>query len=368
MPNIKLDWSGASSTAPIAGYEIEYKLSTGSTFIPLTTVTTSATSGTYTWTGAIYNATYNFRIRTKDNVNNYSAYKTVNITTIPTTNQPPTPFDYYSSTNFSRQIDFFFAGATDDYGIKGYEISYKKVSDSTYTVLPFITTANAFLEYSLTDLEVNTEYNVRARTQDMFGVWSTAYYEILVNTTPAFQYLRSNDYQTDFDLDICAVNQPSVHCYFNKPIGEVVVGDILYHNNTLTAVFDGDSHWWRIGSINTANPKSYRINDLGVIEFIEECPNYVQEFKRSSTSLTPPSLPNNETSDGCVNLLLTSNLNLYSNKELFDLEAGDRLYTNNTLTTGFNGGGNIWLIGTILLGTVSAKITTGGYITEIYQC
>ena len=368
MANIKLDWSGATSEAPIAGYEIEYKLSTDSTFIPVTTVNTTATSGTYTFTGATYNLTYNFRIRTKDNIGNYSTYKTVNILAVPSSNLPPLPFNSSSPTTSSTQIDFFFSGATDDYGINGHEISYKKLTDSTYTTLPFITTPNGYLQYSLTGLDANTEYNVRARTQDIFGVWSSTYYMLLTETNPAFQYHRSNDSQTDFDFDLCAVNQPSVHCYLDKIIEAISVGDTVYTNNDLTSVFDGDSHWWRIGSLVTPNPKTYKINDFGVIEEMFECPNYVQTFNYSSTGLTPPTLPDNETSDGCVVLTLSNSHTLYADKGLFSLENGDRLYSNFALTTGFNGGEKIWLIGTHSIGTVSAKITTGGYITEIYTC
>ena len=369
MPFIKLDWTGASqNTYPIAGYEITYKLSTDSTYSLLTNVNSTATSGTYTWIGAVWSKIYNFRIRTKDTSGAYSSYKDLTVNTVPAVNLPPTPFNSSSPTTSSTQIEFFFSGATDDYGIAGHEISYKKSTDSTYTTLPFFITSNGYLGYTLTGLDTNTEYNVRARTQDIFGVWSSTYYQLLTSTNPAFQYHRSNDSQTDFDLDVCAVNQPSVHCYLDKIIEAISVGDTVYTNNNLTSVFDGDGHWWRIGSLVTPNPKSYKINDLGAIEGINECPNYVQTFNYSSTGLTPPTLPDNETSDGCVALTLSNSHTLYSNKALNTLENGDRLYSNFALTTGFNGGEKIWLIGTNSIGTVSAKITTGGYIIEIYTC
>ena len=67
MPKLQIAWSQATEVPsnPIQGYEISYKLTSGSTWTSLPFVATTATSYLYDWVGAEFNKMYNFRIRTK---------------------------------------------------------------------------------------------------------------------------------------------------------------------------------------------------------------------------------------------------------------------------------------------------------------
>ena len=179
MASIKLNWSGARATNGIKGYEISYKISTGLTYSILTNIVTTDTFGEYIWTGASYDNLYDIRIRTKDNEDDFSIYKNLSISTVITDNLPPETVDSYVVNEISSDfIDLTFSGATDDYGIKGHEISYKKSTDSTYTILPFITTSGGTFSKVIYGLIPNTDYDIRVRTQDVLDVWSLTYFNI----------------------------------------------------------------------------------------------------------------------------------------------------------------------------------------------
>ena len=198
MANIQLNWSGATASNGIQGYEISFKESTGSTYTNLPFITTTATTGSYTWTSAEFSKDYNLRIRTKDNLNLYSTYKNVNITTIYPDNQPPNTVNSYILDDVtSDSFEITFSGATDDYGIKGHEVSYKLNSDSIYTTLPFITTSGGSFTTIITGLSPTSEYNIRVRTRDIFNVWSNSYFEINENTVEETinYYYRSTNYK-----------------------------------------------------------------------------------------------------------------------------------------------------------------------------
>lgn len=270
MPNIKLNWSGTQATRGVKQYEIGYKISTGLTYSILTNVTTTDTFGEYTWTGASYDMIYDFRIRTKDVEDNYSIYKYLTISTEVTGNQPPETVDSYVVNEISSDfIDLTFSGATDDYGIKGHEISYKKSTDSTYTILPFITTSGGTFSKVIYGLIPNTDYDIRVRTQDVLDVWSLTYFNISETTEQEeinSLYLSTNYKLTGNGCGVLTIGSNKIYFY-----GILENGDILYTNSGMTTPFNGNNRVWLIGSFDGLVTYSVKISTSGVVSELSYC-------------------------------------------------------------------------------------------------
>lgn len=356
---IKLDWSGATSTIGIEGYEIQYKLTGDTTYSPLTFVTTTNTYGSHNWDSAIVLNSYNFRIRTKQIDEQFSNFLT---TTVTVTNAPPTTMTNGYFDFLVDSASLFYVGATDDLEIKGHEISYKVQSASTWTIQPFITTDEDFLFYNLTGLTQNTNYDIRIRTQDILDLWSVNYFQTSGATAQPYQYLRSDDSQTTSDMNKCLVNFPTVNCWTRKPVSILNTGDTVYTNSNTTSVFNGGSNYWRIG--NTAEGfKSYRINTSGVILQVVSCTDYRITLLRSENSLD---VFNYTLDDACSELSLDL-INVYIKTPITYMQIGDVVYENSSMTIPFNGYYSIWLLSEGF-GTYSAIISEDGVVTDIGFC
>ncbi len=270
MANIQLNWSGARASNGIQGYELSYKESSGSTYTNLPFITTSATTGSYTWTSAEFSKDYNIRIRTKDNLNLYSTYKNVNITTIYPDNQPPNTVNSYildDVTSDSFEITFY--GATDDYGIKGHEVSYKLDSDSIYTTLPFITTSGGSFTTYITGLSPTSEYNIRVRTRDILNVWSNSYFVVNENTVGETinNYFRSSGSHAAFTAcGFLTLSSDIVYFY-----GILENGGILYTDSGATTPFNGNNRVWLIGSFDGLLTYSVKISRYGEVSELSSC-------------------------------------------------------------------------------------------------
>lgn len=268
MANIKLDWSGATASLGIKGYEVSYKESTDSLWTTFPFITSSTSSGTYTWTGATYNKNYNFRIRTKENTDLLSNYRFVNISTIMEDNLPPINVSSYVVNSIEPEsFNITFSGASDDYEIKGYEVSYKKTADSTYTTNPFITTSSGSFTTSLTGLSPITEYNIRVRTKDIFDVWSTTYFSITLTTDaePVNSFNRSDSSISGGNA--CSTLSLGVNLIYPSDI--LVSGVVVYSDSGLTTPFNGFNRVWLIGNINDIY--SVKISATGVVSNISLC-------------------------------------------------------------------------------------------------
>ena len=270
MPNIKLNWSGTQATRGVKQYEIGYKISTGLTYSILTNVTTTDTFGEYTWTGASYDMIYDFRIRTKDVEDYYSIYKYLTISTEVTGNQPPETVDSYIVNQISYDfMDLSFSGASDDYGIKGHEISYKKTTDSTYTTLPFISTTSGSFSKVIYFLTPNTGYDIRVRTQDVFDVWSTTYFEISESTIQEdinSLYRSNSSILSGSGCSVLAIGSNLLYFY-----GILENGDIVYTSNSMTTPFNGNNRVWLIGSFDGLVTYSIKISTTGVVSKLSYC-------------------------------------------------------------------------------------------------
>lgn len=275
MTSIKLQWSNTTSQDPIVGYEIDYKLTSDILYIPLTYYMASDTFGEYIWNGASYNTSYDFRIRTKDVNNDYSTYRYVSISTDIIDNLPPETVDSYQ-VNFPTidTLDLEFFNASDDFGIKGHEVSYKKTTDSIYTILPFILTPSGSFMVSIVDLEADTDYNIRVRTQDIYDVWSTTYFEIIESTEIPIRINRSGS-NLNPDLSFTVVDACSLLTlgsnvlYSTSGVLILNIGDILYTNTSLTTPFNGLNTIWLIGDIG--GNAGVLVNSFGKIQDIHFC-------------------------------------------------------------------------------------------------
>lgn len=270
MASIKLNWSGARATNGIKGYEISYKISTGLTYSILTNIVTTDTFGEYIWTGVSYDNLYDIRIRTKDNEDDFSIYKNLSISTVITDNLPPETVDSYVVNEISSDfIDLTFSGATDDYGIKGHEISYKKSTDSTYTILPFITTSGGTFSKVIYGLIPNTDYDIRVRTQDVLDVWSLTYFNISETTEQEEinSLYRSTDYKlTENGCGVLTIGSNKIYFY-----GILENGDILYTNSGMTTPFNGNNRIWLIGSFDGLLTYSVKISTSGEVSELMLC-------------------------------------------------------------------------------------------------
>lgn len=264
MANIKLDWSGATASLGIKGYEVSYKESTDSLWTNFPFITSTSPSGTYTWTGAEYYKDYNFRIRTQDNVDLFSDYRTVNVNTTP---PPPNTFNARTSTKTSNSITLFLTGANAVAGIKGHEISYRVVGSPTWTVKPFINSTSGSISNTTSGLVTNTNYEFRVRTRDTNNVWSTSYYEFTESTTDT---LTINPIQRSY-ASVSSGSGCSLELSLNLLyyLGDIENDNILYSDDTLTTPFNGANRIWLVANID--NGYSVKIGTGGVVLEVGFC-------------------------------------------------------------------------------------------------
>jgi len=278
MANIKLDWSGASASEGIKGYQIEYKLTGSVSFNNLIYVSSSASSGSYTWTDGEYNKTYNFRIKTQDNIDAFSTYKTTDIDTSISGNNPPETVNTLLYTSGVNSIVLTYSGASDDIGIAGHLLEYKKTSESEldWVVYGFISTTSGNFSELVTDLEEGTSYDFRVSTQDVLGLWSVDYFLSTVSTLSVINYKRSPfSYELPLQTleDACfemgVTSTQNLYTY--DILDNLGVGDIFYTDNELTTTFNGGNEIWIVGNLSTTEKYAIQINIIGEIVSYLNC-------------------------------------------------------------------------------------------------
>ena len=267
MASIKLEWSNTTSLDPIVGYEIDYKLTSDISYITLIDIVTSDTFGEYTWNGASYNTSYDFRIRTKDEDNDFSSYKYVSISTFVIGNLPPETVDSYNIIyKTSSTIALDFSGSSDDYGIKGHEVSYKRTIASDYTTLPFITTSSGSFFIIIDSLQSKRSYNIIVRTQDIHDIWSENYFNIIESTLDSdTSYVNRSITYLDSG-NACYLEASFNQLYYTSSI---IDGNIFYIDGSLTIPFDGDDKVWCVS--NFYGSWSVKISGTGVMSEISLC-------------------------------------------------------------------------------------------------
>lgn len=90
----------------------------------------------------------------------------------------PTSMTY--SISGTSSVTISWSGASDDYGIQGYEISFKETTDTTWIELPFQENTNSFGSITISPVFSN-DTDVRVRVKDISNNWSLDYNTIVVN-------------------------------------------------------------------------------------------------------------------------------------------------------------------------------------------
>jgi len=122
-------------------------------------------------------------------------------------------------------------------------------------------------------------------------------------------------------------------------------GDIVYADGNLTTPFNGGNDYYGIATENGSDPEvEVRINAGGEISSRTVCPP--DPTPTPTPSPTPAAVQNyrsnsgyNNSNDACADTSLTV---IYAQKDVSQLVANDYIYTNASLSTPFNGGGQYW--------------------------
>ncbi len=153
-----LGWT-ASGANSVNGIDVDYKLSTTTTWTHLTYIPTQSTS--YTLSGLLQGRTYDVRIK-QDCMSQNSAFVQTTFST--TCSNPPSLLSATEIKTNSAKISW--TGAP---GSSLYSLQYKKSTSSTWTTVSSIATTN----YTLTGLTANTVYNYKVSASCATG--TTAY-------------------------------------------------------------------------------------------------------------------------------------------------------------------------------------------------
>lgn len=173
---VALTWADNSSVED--GYEVYYKLTSGSTYTLFETTVADATTSTVT--GLTDTTSYDFKVRAKDGTS-YSDYCT-EITVV--TGTPPSGTPGTPSLSVTGQTTMALTWTDTATGATRFYI-YRSTDGSTYTELTYV--ANAVQAYAATGLTSNTTYYWKLRA------WNTSGYSA--------NYSDAANATTDADLD-----------------------------------------------------------------------------------------------------------------------------------------------------------------------
>ena len=358
MASIKVKWAGAHDDVEIKGYGISWRLSGDTIWSTEEFIETNETYGEYIFDSPVEGNIYQFRVRSQDTSDNWSLnYTSINAFFINNGNLPTAP-SYLNLTSTPNSVIANWAGAYDAVNIKGYELSWKESSGSTYTIEPFIETKSDNYSYEITGLTPLNEYDVEVRVQNVFDEYSSSSDKVSIATISAYTYVISSDYKEDSDEDKCDISYPSIEVYSSVLRDEFSVGDKIYESSDFSLVFKGSDRWFRLGnqgySLNT-----YKINDDGEIMEYVKCNPYRFQYSASSESLDYNLYT---VEDVCAELSFSGNT-VYANKDISVLGFGDYLYLRPDYSVPVYGIGNIWRID-----DYGVQITNKGMILEIAPC
>ncbi len=128
----------------------------------------------------------------------------------------------------------------------------------------------------------------------------------------------------------------------------IQVGDIMYADGSLTTPFNGGAglgEYYGVGTeINSTPEVEIRVNSVGYVSSVTACPP--PPTATPTPTATPVPVQNyrssnsyNNTTDACNDTSLNA---IFAEKDAAQLQVNDYIYTNSSLTTPFNGGGQYW--------------------------
>ena len=180
----RIDWSAASGAA---AYDVDYKLTTSSTWNNAATATTSTSVNIQ---GLSAGSQYNWQVRANCGAGIYGNYVAAQfITTTPPCNAPATQTTS-SITSSSASINW---GAVS--GAIGYDVDYKLSSSGSWAT---VATATTLTSANLSGLAASTSYDWRVRTNcpGTNSVYSQTTFTTAAITTCADQYEPNNTIAT----------------------------------------------------------------------------------------------------------------------------------------------------------------------------
>jgi hypothetical protein len=141
----------------------------------------------------------------------------------------------------SNIINLTWSGASDpEQSIKGYDLSYRIGSSTTWISVPLILTSNGAASYNFV-ISQQVTHEFRIRTVDTANLVSS--YKYFTQTiVPIFQISQVST----TNPPACSLSEPNSPIYINttspasSPVGTIPsVGNYVYTNSTYTTTFDG---------------------------------------------------------------------------------------------------------------------------------
>ena len=169
-----LVWT-ANKDADLAGYRLEYKLSTEAVW---TEVLVDHETTTATISGLINGLSYNIRILAIDTSNNLSKYSKA-VSAKPIDKIPPSaPEGLMISLSGDKQLVVSWSANREE-DLSGYQLEYKLSTAKKWTIKAIPNTQNV---YTITKLVNNSLYNFRIKAKDGSGNWSE--YSVVIDGIP----------------------------------------------------------------------------------------------------------------------------------------------------------------------------------------
>jgi len=184
---VSLSWSAAADNAGgvgVAGYYVSRGDSAAGPFTRRGDVTTTPT---YADQFLRASTTYYYVVQAYDGSGNTSPYSSaLGVTTNPDSTPPSAPFPVTATALSPIKERLSWNPSTDNSGVAGYEMEYRKASTPTYTLLPF----NTGTSYDLGSLDPGTSYVFTIRSRDVTGLvsgWISKFFQtptLASDTTP----------------------------------------------------------------------------------------------------------------------------------------------------------------------------------------
>lgn len=155
----------------------------------------------------------------------------------------------------------------------------------------------------------------------------------------------------------------------------IQVGDIMYADGNLTTPFNGGNDYYGVATEAGTDPEvEIRVQVNGSVTEVNVCPPDPTATPTPTPSPAPVQFyrSNSGYGSGATACADTSLIAVYSTKDVPQLQANDYVYTNSSLTTPFNGGGQYWSLeeggGSAPYVRRYALIATDGRIQLISNC
>lgn len=199
-----------------------------------------------------------------------------NVTLTIPNNNPPTAPTSSTYTTYITSIGLTFSGATDDYGISGYEISYAlepfefDPNPPVWNSVVISTTQSNNVHYVITGLLPASNYFIRVRTKDSNNAYS-GYHNVnngdVIMTEQPYTYYISNTYVNDADVASCAIGTDYTYVFSDKLIGSIGNNDIIYTDNNFSSVYSGGGKYRTIQDaiMSPTYIKNIKINNAGKV-------------------------------------------------------------------------------------------------------